>query len=183
MKLKLILFILLSFNLLQASMLYQHKIEQIIPFGINIENDDCSKVEMFLPIYLEYKSKGIKIYGDKNNFLIDCDKKNKISKINFYKNTYFTPFKLNKNMKFSDLISSLKSHFRPHLIKVTNGFKYKIVEVFINEKLYNFFVYNIKKEKIEFMSLMNMSNFPEYKYIGKLKNKKVIPPLISWLFL
>lgn len=174
--------ILLTNILFASATLYRHDVIVTMPFGLNI-NSSCEKIEMTVPIYKKNEEYKYTIYGSKDKFLITCDNKNQIKKINFYKKVYMTSIQLNKNMTFDELKKNIYKNFRKHLVRETIGDKYSLLEVFLDKNLYQIFVYNNKEKKIEFYSIINMKNFPEYKYISKLKDKSKVPPLISWLFI
>ena len=185
MKLKIIavtLLLITTFTALNASQ-YENIIQDIMPFNLNIINDNCDKIEMTQPIYKKIKKNKLKVYGEENNFLITCNEENNIVKINFYKEIQFKELLLKKKINFEEIYKILNGNFNKHQLNVTDGIEYKILEVFVNNELYQIIVFNKEKKEIEFISFINMKEFPEYKYIGKMKNKADIPPLITWLFI
>lgn len=173
----------LSFESLSASVFYENVIKELMPLKVNLEKGKCERVKLMLPVFKDLKKSKFTVYGDSNNFLISCNKKtNSIFKINFYKDSHLKHLLLDRNMKFNEIKEVMKKHFREHLLNATDGIEYKLLEVFVNKSLYQVIVYNQNTEQIEFVSMINMNEFPEYNYIGKLKNKDKIPPLITWLF-
>jgi len=171
-----------SFAFADSISSYKNKIDNVFPLNLKL-NGSCSQIENLAPVFSNNEKSTFKVIGGKDNFLVSCFKhNNKIFKINLYNDSYVEHLGIKRNDSFEDIFASYKKIFKPYSLNVTEGLEYKLLEIFVNEHIYQIIVYNKIKKEIEFISFINPNSFPEYKYIGKMKEKKNLPPLISWLF-